>query len=120
MPLGWRRLPSSVDTAPPVPAKLHLDRQRQLEVTWPDGQHSVYSLTYLRTHCPCASCRKFREEQTERKSRLTLLPGNYAGTLTATKAEMVGSYALRIEWSDGHASGIYSFEHLWDIRPVKK
>jgi DUF971 family protein len=48
---------------------------------------------------------------------LTLLPGNYSGVLSATKAEMVGNYALRIEWSDGHASGIYSFEHLWSIRP---
>jgi DUF971 family protein len=103
--------------APPIPAKLHLDRQKQLEVTWASGEHSVYTLTFLRSNCPCASCRKFREEQLERKSRLTLLPGNYAGNISATKAEMVGNYALRIEWSDGHASGIYSFEHLWGIRP---
>jgi DUF971 family protein len=26
--------------------------------------------------------------------------------------EPVGNYALRIVWSDGHAAGIYSFDHL--------
>ena len=36
---------------------------------------------------------------------------------TKTIAEMVGNYAIRIDWSDGHASGIYSFQYLRDISP---
>lgn len=100
-----------------TPQRLHLDRARQLEITWADGQQSIYSLSYLRSNCPCASCRKFRDEQQTRKSLLTILPGNYTGALHAVKAEMVGNYAIRIDWSDDHGSGIYSFEYLHGIRP---
>ena len=32
-------------------------------------------------------------------------------------AELVGNYALRIEWSDQHASGIYSWDYLRQIDP---
>lgn len=108
----------STSTAPlPGVQRLHLDREKQLDVTWADGTCSVFTLGYLRAHCPCASCKKFREEQASRKTLLTLLPGNYSGAIRAQNAEMVGNYALRIDWSDGHSSGIYSFEYLWGIRP---
>lgn len=117
-------MPQSV---PPVPVSLHLDRTKHLQITWPladgkPGPVTTYTLSYLRAKCPCASCKKFREEQdqarSERKSLLTLLPGNYAGEIRALKAELVGNYALRIEWSDAHASGIYSFEYLESIKPA--
>jgi len=36
------------------------------------------------------------------------------------KAELVGNYALRIDWSDDHGSGIYSFEYLREISPPAK
>jgi DUF971 family protein len=31
--------------------------------------------------------------------------------------EPVGSYAIRINWSDGHSSGIYSYDHFRNICP---
>ncbi len=34
--------------------------------------------------------------------------------------EEVGSYAIRIDWSDGHGTGIYSFDHLRRICPCKE
>jgi hypothetical protein len=52
-----------------------------------------------------------------KKPLLTILPGNYAHPLTVVKAELVGNYALRIDWSDDHGSGIYSFEYLREIAP---
>ena len=39
-----------------------------------------------------------------KKPLLTILPGNYAKPLAALSAEMVGNYALRIDWSDDHGS----------------
>lgn len=112
--------PTPPAPTPPMPGvqRLHLDREKLLEVTWADGTRSVFTLGYLRSHCPCASCKKFREEQASRKTLLTLLPGNYSGAIRAQNAEMVGNYALRIDWSDGHGSGIYSFEYLWSIRAL--
>jgi DUF971 family protein len=60
-----------------------------------------------------------REEQktAKKKTLLTILPGNYAGELSATSASMVGNYALKIEFSDGHDAGIFSFHYLREICP---
>jgi DUF971 family protein len=100
-----------------TPINLDLKRDERLVITWQDGNKCTYTLSYLRSMCPCATCKTQREESEKKKSLLTILPGNYAGTLIAEKAELVGNYALRIEWSDKHASGIYSFQYLREICP---
>jgi DUF971 family protein len=41
----------------------------------------------------------------------------YAPKVKMTSLERVGSYALRMIWSDGHSTGIYSYQHLRDICP---
>ena len=41
----------------------------------------------------------------------------YQPPLKMVTVEPVGNYAIRILWSDGHGSGIYSFEHLRKISP---
>jgi len=101
------------------PSRLNLVRDKQLEITWEDGSEAVYSLSYLRSLCPCAQCKEVRQasDKPSNKRSLTILPGNYSQPLTVVKAELVGNYALRLEWSDSHASGIYSFEYLRTIAP---
>jgi DUF971 family protein len=94
-----------------TPARLHLKKDEKLEIDWKDGHASVYSLSLLRSMCPCAQCKQTRATA----SKLTILPGNYAGQLTALGAEMVGNYAIRIDWSDEHGSGIYTFEYLREL-----
>jgi DUF971 family protein len=111
-----------------APSKLDLKRDEKLEILWQDGRRSVYTLSYLRSMCPCAICKMIREgrdphdispqpEQTKKKPLLNILPGNYAQPLVVKHAELVGKYALRIDWSDDHGSGIYSFEYLRSISP---
>ena len=106
-----------------TPISLDLKRTERLEIQWQDGRTCVYPIAYLRTMCPCAQCRKVREGEaappgeTKPTTRLTILPGNFAAPLQAVSAELVGNYALRIEWSDQHASGIYSFTYLREICP---
>ena len=68
--------------------------------------------------CPCAQCKGVRDgEAGEKKPLLRLLPGNWTRQISATAAELVGNYALRIDWSDNHGSGIYSFHYLRSISP---
>ena len=38
-------------------------------------------------------------------------------TLKMLNVEAVGHYAIQIDWSDGHNTGIYSFDHLRKICP---
>ena len=102
-----------------TPVRLNLKKDEKLEIDWQDGLHSVYTVSYLRTSCPCAMCKTVREEKKQEKSttKLTILPGNFAKPIIATGAELVGNYALRIDWSDDHGSGIYSFQYLREISP---
>jgi DUF971 family protein len=69
---------------------------------------------------PSAEMRQLREEQA--KNPLTVLPASAAkaasGPLTALGAEMVGNYAIKILFSDGHDTGIYSWGYLWEIDPA--
>ena len=102
---------------PAIPAKLDLKRDEKLEILWKDGQRSTYKLDYLRSMCPCATCKEQRLGQEQSKSLLKILPGNYDKPLTVVKAELVGNYALKIDWSDDHNTGIYSFEYLRSISP---
>jgi DUF971 family protein len=116
-----------------TPTRLHLKKDDRLEIDWADGRRCVYGVIYLRTMCPCAQCRTVREGQAAgpptpgghagqtqpapKKPLLTILPGNYAKPLSAVSAEMVGNYGIKIEWSDNHGSGIYSFQYLREICP---
>ncbi|HVT89862.1 MAG TPA: DUF971 domain-containing protein [Tepidisphaeraceae bacterium] len=110
-----------------IPTRLHLKKDQQLEVDWPDGLKSVYSISYLRSLCPCAHCRMVREGSDphdispveKKKPLLTILPGNYSGAITVKSAEMVGKYAVKLVFSDDHDSGIFSFEYLREIAQKK-
>ena len=100
-----------------TPLRLDLKRDQKLDIEWQDGTRCTYPLTLLRSMCPCAMCKEQRESAKQRKSLLTVLPGNYSGPLTVVDAQLVGNYAMKIEWSDKHDSGIYSFEYLRSICP---
>lgn len=105
--------------------RLNLKKHEKLEVEFADGKVCTYSITYLRSMCPCAMCKVVREqrdphqlvqpEQPVKKTSLTILPGNYSGALVATSAELVGNYAIKISFSDNHDTGIYSFAYLREI-----
>jgi DUF971 family protein len=101
-----------------TPLKLNLKKDEKLEIQWQDGERSTYTVSYLRTMCPCAQCKGVRESAAKKpKTSLSILPGNFAAPIVATAAEFVGNYAIRIDWSDDHGSGIYSFEYLRQISP---
>lgn len=85
---------------------------------WADGATSFFPIEYLRKMSPSAEARMLREEMA--KNPLMVLPasmGNRQGPLTAVSAELVGNYAIRFEFSDGHSTGIYSWTYLREIEP---
>lgn len=101
-----------------APEHLDLDKQRGLTVRWADGTESFYPIGYLRRMSPSAEMRELRDEQ--QRNPLTVMPDNIArheGPLVATGAQLVGNYAIRIDFSDGHRTGIYSWEYLRGIDP---
>ncbi len=105
------------------PVDLHLDRKEGLTIRWADGRTSRYGLAYLRQHCPCATCRTKREEESAGPDRaplsLTVLPANIDRAAAFADAKLRGNYAIQIIWADGHSTGIYDFRYLRAISPVQ-
>lgn len=97
----------------PIPLAIHRG-ERDITVTWAADHRSVFPARDLRIACPCAQCRD------EFTGRLLLEPGAVPETLAAGKIELVGTYAIRIDWSDGHRTGIYTYEYLREICPCEK
>lgn len=109
----------------PAPRAIDLKKDRGLTVEWADGGTSYYSIAYLRKMSPSADVRQQRDEQ--KKNPLAVLSATTVKAiesqtkgqgLTALGAELVGNYALRIRFSDGHDTGIYSWQYLREIDPM--
>lgn len=86
------------------------DEQR-LRIEWADGHVSEYVPRALRLACPCAAC---VEEMT---GRPLLDPSRVAPDIWPRAVRYVGRYALRFDFSDGHDTGIYTFELLRSLCP---
>jgi ATP-binding protein involved in chromosome partitioning len=94
----------------PVPIAIHRTDEA-ITITWEEGHVGVYPARDLRLACPCAVC---KEEMT---GRALLDPATLPEDIAPLKVELVGAYAIKIVWSDGHDTGIYTYEHLLSMCP---
>ena len=85
-----------------------------IEISWSDGAVSVYTPRLLRDACPCATCREQRVEPV-RPNPLAVLAPEELAPLAISGMKPVGQYAYAIEFSDGHASGIYTLDYLREL-----
>jgi len=103
------------------PTNIDLKKDAGLTVDWSDGTRSFYPIAYLRRMSPSAEMVELRERVT--KNRLTVIPNSMArdpAAITATGAELVGTYAIRVRFSDGHSTGLYTWDYLRSIDPDAK
>ena len=112
LPIDSRKKPANV--------KVHVTSGAGVDITWSDAHASHYEFAYLREECPCATCN-------DERIRKSAVPG--AGPTSspalpmfkpkprAQSATTVGNYAIQITFTDGHATGIFSYDHLRSICP---
>lgn len=100
------------------PLGFELDRQRELRIRWADGHTTTLPLALLRRQCPCAACRSERETETVGALPVVAAASVQRAKVTAVSAELIGQYALRIVWEDGHDTGIYDYELLRRLDPA--
>jgi DUF971 family protein len=101
------------------PEHIAISKSKGVKIDWKDGHTSEYGLTYLRDKCPCAACRGAHgtpPRQPESSSPFQM----YKPLLKMDDVTAVGNYAVRISWSDGHGTGIYSWEHFRSICPCQQ
>ena len=95
-----------------TPTGLRIVGDRELLIEWSDGMKRQYLFRELRDRCPCATCREKRAQAPEQRSLLPVITDAQAQPLKVLGMKPVGNYAYSIQFSDGHDTGIYSFELL--------
>jgi DUF971 family protein len=89
-----------------VPIEIKIDRElRRIVVTWTNGEERGLNATRLRRACKCAQCRRIR-----------LSGGTVeAPARIAIEGLQAMGYGVQIEFSDGHARGIYPWRYLSEL-----
>ena len=119
-------MPTALDARKkPANVKIHVSTGAGVDITWTDGHASHYDFIYLRENCPCATC---GDERAKKAAEIPAPSGTTAPTASsvlpmykpkpgARGAQAIGHYAIKIEFTDGHSTGIYSFDYLRTMCP---
>jgi len=92
----------------PTPVPYAITRRDDgLLIEWEHGGHeALYPARALRLACGCALCVE------EMSGRRLLDAATIPADIRPLSVALVGAYGLKIRWSDGHDTGIYTFERL--------
>ena len=96
----------------PYPVEIQRDDQGAMRISWNDGHSCRYDYNKLRQACPCATCRDATVQQQQDPFHIVTTD---VTAVTPVHLSTVGHYALNIEWSDGHRTGIYPWALLRDL-----
>ena len=94
------------DSKTPIGIKLH-QQSKTLELNYPDDENYTLSCEYLRVYSPSA------EVLGHAPGQEVLQVGKI--NVGINKLEPVGNYALKITFTDGHDSGIYSWKYFYEL-----
>jgi len=95
-----------------TPIEVNADGGR-LQMKWDDGHLSEHNFQRLRFLCSCAQC--VDEHSGKRKTILEFIDPN----VRPKQIQPSGRYALQITWSDGHSTGLYTFDRLRSLCECK-
>jgi DUF971 family protein len=97
-----------MSASPPSTIRAH-KQKGELELQWPGFPAVMVPFRAVRAQCPCASC--IDENTGERILDPTTIPHDIA----PSEMSFTGNYALKITWSDGHSTGLYTWDLLAGI-----
>ncbi len=99
---------TGIDRDTPIPSEIKLhQKSRRLELIYAEGESYSLDFEYLRVYTPSAEARGHGPGQE------TLQTGKR--NVDIERIEPVGTYALRLVFSDGHDSGLYSWDMLYNL-----
>jgi ATP-binding protein involved in chromosome partitioning len=89
-----------------TPSRIVRTPESKLQIFWTSGGNVLLDLKELRLACPCASC------VDEWSGEKILSPDSVPKDIRIGSLTSIGRYAMVIHWSDGHNTGIYSWDYL--------
>jgi DUF971 family protein len=92
-----------------LPTQLQPLSPIELFVAWQNGEKYSVPYTELRFQCPCAGC------VDEHTGIRTIRREQVRADIRPTGMQLVGRYAVQVSWIDGHSTGMYHFERLYEI-----
>lgn len=93
------------------PVELKRSADRHIEIIWSDGFEQRLSYRLLRDRCPCATCRQPEKEE-KGITAMRVLSAAETMPLEILSMSPVGNYAYNVQFSDGHNTGIFTFDLL--------
>ena len=81
-----------------------------LRVDWPNGRSDALDYHALRMACHCAHCVH------ELTGELLIVESNIPEDIHPVEMKLVGNYALKIMWSDGHDTGLFTWDRLSQMK----
>ncbi len=104
---------------PILPTGIQRSAAGQIVIQWSDDRQTAYTAGQLRKACPCASCREKRKAKAEDDAKpsgmLPVLSAAEAQPLEIAAMRPAGQYAYNIQFSDGHNSGLFTFDLLREL-----
>jgi DUF971 family protein len=94
-----------------TPREIKRAGAHDVQIDWADGHRSIYPARLLRLACRCAVC------VDEVSGRPLLDAAGVAADVHPVSLALVGHYAVQPVFSDGHATGIFTFELLRGLCP---
>ena len=91
------------------PTQIVEESDREVSIKWSDDSETKYTAAELRRNCPCAGC---VDEWTGKK---VLRDDSVSDDLAFDHISIVGRYALNFHFTDGHDTGIFSFQYLQSL-----
>jgi DUF971 family protein len=109
------------DSPTSAPSPIDIRREGEsIVIQWDNGTQDHWTPFQLRSECPCATCREKRSGEEEKKiaqgekkrPMLPVLSAAEAQPLRIVSMRPVGNYGYNVSFSDGHHSGIFTFDRL--------
>lgn len=85
-----------------------------IQIRWSADHVGEYGYVDLRGGCDCAAC---KDEWTGER---ILDPAGIPADLSLKDVKLVGNYAVQFSWSDGHDSGLFTWQRLRELCPCER
>ncbi len=95
----------------PIDIKLH-QKSKRLELSFADSRIYSFSYEFLRVHSPSAEVRGHSPSQAVLQLDKV--------SVGIKEVELVGAYALKITFDDGHNTGLYTWDYFRELHDNKE